>query len=403
MHTYFRLFHASIGLVFATGLTIAGGAHALAAAPPATAQASQAGAPSVSAGSEAVDAARKLVALGKLDDAIRSLAKYVAEHSREIEPAKYLGDLYFRAADLASAERVYKSVLSVEPKDRETHNRLGGIYAAQDRVSEAIDQFTQSLPASSMAYGQLIELHRRQGDLPDFVQFRKDKADASTLDFVAQYNMGRIYDALRKYAEAAFYLERALWLNSRDCVTLASLGSVYLDLGQSGHALDMLDRCLRTNGDDYAALVNRGDVYIAQGRYDLARADFDHANRVNAEGPEALVDLGYLEDLAGRWHAATELYLRALAIDPLMREAYTDLGYDYDQHQLYALAEAAFLKGLSIAASDGRLHFLLAQTYADQGKRSLALAEYQRALAGNEEDVSRAASRELATLQRTGQ
>ncbi|MEO6989923.1 MAG: hypothetical protein ABI346_00120, partial [Candidatus Baltobacteraceae bacterium] len=80
---------------------------------------------------------------------------------------------------------------------------------------------------------------------------------------------------------------------------------------------------------------------------------------------------------------------------------YIDLGYDYDQHQLYALAEASFLKGISIAPNEGRLHYLLGVTYADQGKISLAAMEYRRAATSDEIDVARAASRELASLQKS--
>jgi tetratricopeptide (TPR) repeat protein len=401
MNGRLRLLLAPIGLCAAIGFALGGGVLPANAQPKPYVFGDQN--PEAAPSTVIVEAARKAVAAGKLDDAIGMLSAYVKVHPNDIEPAKYLGDLYYRQADLPKAEAVYRHVLEVAPKDRETHNRLGGIYAAQDRVSEAIDQFTMSLPAVWNAYGQLVELHRRRGDLGEFVNTSKRRADDFPLDYVAQYNMGRIFDALHDYRNAAFYLNHALGLAPKDCSTMSALGSVFLDLGDTTHALSTLNRCLLASPDDYSALVNRGDTYIELAQDDLARADLDHANRVRPDGPEALVDIGYLEDLAHRWRSAITYYLRALAIDPLMREAYTDLGYDYDEHQLYALAEAAYLKGLSITPSDGRLHYLLAVTYADQGKRGLALAEYQRATASDEEDVARAANRDLAGLQRISQ
>jgi hypothetical protein len=47
------------------------------------------------------------------------------------------------------------------------------------------------------------------------------------------------------------------------------------------------------------------------------------------------------------------------------------------------------------------LHYLLGVTYADQGKISLAAMEYRRAATSDEIDVARAASRELASLQKS--
>jgi tetratricopeptide (TPR) repeat protein len=332
---------------------------------------------------------------------VKQLAKYVAAHPRELDAARYLGDLYYRQADLPNAERVYSDLLKIAPNDRETHNRLGGIYAAEDRVTDAINEFTASLPTASNAYGQLVELHRRRGDLDSFVRESKDLADREPLNFVAQYNAGKVFDAERRFNDAALYLERALDLSPQECNVLSSLGSTYIDLGNSRRSFEYLNRCLLRQPDNYASLVNRGDLYIELAQYDKARADLGHASRVHPDGPEALLDIGYLEDVAHNWRSAVAYYLKALALDPLMREAYTNLGYDYGEHQLFALAEAAYLKGLSISPNDGRLHYLLGVAYADQGKRSLAQAEYQRAMTSDEADVARAASRELAALQRS--
>jgi tetratricopeptide (TPR) repeat protein len=393
MKGWTRLLHAPI-VGLAIVLAYGGGALPVRAAD------QPASADEVASGPAAVEAARKLVAQGKLDDAVKALSKFVDAHPKQLDAARYLGDLYYRKADLASAERVFRDVLKAAPNDRETHNRLGGIYAAEDRVTEAINEFTASLPTASNAYSQLVELHRRRGDLYNFVAEAKDLADGRPLDFVAQYNIGKIYDAERQFRDAALYLERALVLAPSECNVLSALGSVYIDLGNSRRSFEYLNRCLNREPDDYASLVNRGDLYIELAQYEKARADLEHANHARPDGSEALVDIGYLEDVAHNWHAAIGDYLKALALDPLMREAYTNLGYDYNEHQLYALAEASYIKGLSIAPNDGRLHYLLAVVYADQGKRSLALAEYQRAALSDEADVARAASRELAILQR---
>jgi tetratricopeptide (TPR) repeat protein len=393
----YRLLIASMAIALGLG-GVAFAAPATPTDPPAVAV--PAGAAVPANGQEAIDTARKMVAEGKLDDAVQMLDAYVTLHPRDLEARRYLGELYYRQSDMTNAERVYREILREQPNDRETHDRLGGIYAAQDRVGAAIDEFTKSLPSMSNAYAQLVELHRKQGDLSSFITSSKSVADQDALDFVANYNVGMIYNAMHDYHTASLYLERARSIDGNDCIVLSSMGSVYLDLGNPQLALEDLNRCLARDADNYPALVNRGDLEIELAQFDKARADLEHANRSRPEGPEALVDLGYLEDMNHDWHAAIAEYLRAIAIDPLMREGYTDLGYDYDEHKLYALAEAAFLKGLSFAPSDGRLHYLLGVTYADQGKRTLAVAEYRRAASSDEADVARAATRQLAILQR---
>ncbi len=347
-----------------------------------------------------VDAARRAVASGHLDLAVRDLAAYVGSHPADVDAARYLGDLYYRQADLAQAERVYRAILKVKPDDRETHNRLGGIYAAQDRIVDAIREFTASLPTSG-AYDRLVELHMRLGDIKSFESQYLFLADTQPDDAIAQYNAGAVFHAERKYQQALIFLRRAMSLRPTECAILSEIGSTYQDVNDLTSARKYLDSCLHVQADYYPALVNIADVDIAYERFSLARTELERAHAVRPDGAEAMVDLGYLDDVSQHWRSAVSYYLQALGSDPLMREAYIDLGYDYDQHQLYALAEASFLKGISIAPNEGRLHYLLGVTYADQGKISLAAMEYRRAATSDEIDVARAASRELASLQKS--
>lgn len=374
---------------------------ALSFATAATAQVTHANADDPLAGSSppsdptaAVSRARTLVADGKLAAAVADLAAYARAHPRELEPARYLGDLYYRQSDAISAERTYRAILRIAPGDLETHDRLGGLYAAADRITEAIAEFGASLPIGS-AYGHLVELHRRVGDLEQFETPFRRAADDFPHDAGAQYALGTVYRAEGRASLARPYLERALALSPRSCATLAELGSAYLDLDRVGEAIGYFERCLALEPENYAALVNLGDARIVEGGFAPARADFEHAIRTRPDGPEALVDLGYLADVGGDWQTAVAYYLHAIAVDPLARDAYVDLGFDYEAHKLYALAEAAFLKGLSVAPGDGRLHYLLGSSYRDQGKRELAKREYRSAVASDEPDVARAAAQDL--------
>jgi len=387
---------ATLAIAFAIGALPCG---AWAAAQADSASAPQTAAQTAnSSAAAAIDAARKQVASGDLPGATRGLRAYVDAHPRDLDAARYLGDLYYRQSDFASAEQTYRAVLAIAPGDRVTHDRLGGIYAAQDRINDAIAEFTKSLPETS-AYGHLVELHKRIGDFPSFLGQYKTSADAAPWDAAAQYAIGTILVADRKSEEAIVYLKKSLDSEPRSCATMSELGSAYLDLNETSAASDILRHCLGINRDDYPALVNLAAVDIETRQYDEAGTLLAHANRLAPDGPEALIDLGYLQDVYQHKDAAVRYYLSAIAVDPLARDAYVDLGYDYQVEHLYALAEAAFLKGLSVVPDDGRLHYLLGVTYADQGKHDLARQEYQRATKSDEPEVASAAERDLKALQ----
>jgi len=388
----------SFALLIGVGLCAAlQGSCCVAQAAPAAASAA-ASTPAASASdqdSAVVDAARRRVADGDLALATTELAAYVAAHPRTIEPARYLGDLYYRASNFNAAEATYLAILRYAPDDHITHDRLGGVYAAEDRVDAAITQFEASLPYAS-GYGHLVAVHRRLGDLDHFVQEYRDAAEGDTFDPGPQYAIGAIYRAAHRPHDAIEYLLRALTLEPRSCQTLSELGSTYLDLHQNATAIDVLKRCLSMQPGNREALVNLSSAYIEDGRDADALPIVQQANREQPDMPDALVNLGCIEDDGGRWQNALSDYLKAVTVDPLDRDAYVDLGYDYASHRLYALAEAAILKGLSVSPGDGRLHYLLAITYADQGKRDQARTEYERAAGSDEPEIARAASRDLA-------
>jgi tetratricopeptide (TPR) repeat protein len=343
-----------------------------------------------------VESARRKVSDGQLAAAIAQLAEYVAANPREEAPALYLGDLYYRSADMLSAENTYLAILRYAPNTREVHDRLGGMYAAMDRTKDAITQFTLSLPLSS-AYGHLVELHRRIGDLKSFVEdFREDVVEAPQ-DPSKLFALGAIYNAERRSNEAIPLLERALAQAPGSCAILSQLGDAYLDLGDNAHATRVINQCLAIDPNDYASLVDLSDADLGAGGHDdAATALLNKAVAERPDRPEAYINLGYIEDDGGRWQNAIALYLKAISLDPFERDAYVDLGFDYMSNRLYALAEAAILKGLSVSPDDGRLHYVLGLTYIRQGKRDLARAEYQRATHADEPEIVRAATEDLA-------
>jgi tetratricopeptide (TPR) repeat protein len=345
----------------------------------------------------AVAAARARAATGDLSGAAAGLAVYVTAHPDDVAAARYLGDLYYRNSDVAGAERAYLGALHAAPNDRMTHDRLGVIYAAEDRIADAIVQFQRSLPDVS-AYQNLVELHRRLGDLENFEGGYSAAVQQNPLDPAALFALGVVLHAERKNTAAISYLERAHILSKSSCPVETELGSAYLDVGATDAAIAVFRECLKAEPNDYAALVNLSDAYDPATDEKHVRPLLEQAEAVAPDRPEALVDLGYLADAGGHWDVAVAYYLKAMDVDPLWRDSYVDLGYDYEEHEMFGPAQAVLLKGLSVSPKDGRLHFLLGITFLQQGKRELARDEFRHAQSSDEPDVASEATRQLASV-----
>jgi len=349
------------------------------------------------ADSAAVQAARAKMVGGDFTGAIHDLQDYVPAHPDDVAAARLLGDLYFRIPDYRSAERVWRAILDRAPGDRQTHNRMGSLYAAQDRTAEAIEEFEKSLPERAGFEGLVAE-HLKRGDLNDFSRTYRAIVDENPFNIANVNFYANILRAQHRYADAQPYFDRIISLKPGDCAALVDAGNNEIDLGKLAIASERFEVCLRIDPANYPALVDSGEAAMERDDIPTARAFYERALAVRPNGPEALIDVGYLEDDKGNWRTAVVDYIRAMSANPLRPEAYIDLGYDYNEHQLYELAEAVFLKGLSVAPQEGALHYMLAVTYNLQGKIALARGQYELALTSNDARVVQAAQAEMALL-----
>lgn len=349
----------------------------------------------------AMQRARERVAGGDLNGAIAGLAAYIFGHPGEPGPERLLGDLYFRRGDLKKAENTYLHVLSYAPGDKETHNRLGSVYATENRIDDAINEFNRSLPGTD-SVPDLVLLHLRKGDFNRYKQDRETIAKDFPTDPEAQLELGQVYEAMHQPELAIRYFRRALDNDPNSILALNGLGLSYLDEHAYAPAIDQFEACLRHDSANYACEDNLGAAYLESSQYARAGTVLNQAHRLAPEQSEALVNLGYLADVNGDWKHAVSLYVEAMTIYPYSPDAYIDLGYTYNVHGLYQLAQEALIKGLAVAPYDGRLHVLLGDAYERQGKHELAEQQY-RAAAGVDDldpDVKRLAQERVATLER---
>jgi tetratricopeptide (TPR) repeat protein len=356
-------------------------------------------APAAAAGDPAVTAAREYVASGDMNGAIGSLQTYLKTHPEDLTARRFLGDLYFRVGQIDRAALVYESVIHEAPYDKETHNRLGTVYAEENRVDDAIREFEAALPGTD-SVGDLVQLHERKGDLPRYMAKVLALARAFPNDADIQAELGQLYDATHQPQQAVEVFEHALTIQGDDLTALNGLGLAYLDMHQYEDAILTFQRCLRVD-INYQCVNNMGAAYLEAHQLAQAKATLDRAFRLEPERGETFVNYGYLADAQNNWQAAAAEYGKAIERYPYLREAYIDLALDYEKHGLYVLAQAVLLKGIASVYDDGRLHVLLGQAYQAQGNRMDALTQYRLGLRGSDPAAISIASHEIDALSPT--
>jgi Flp pilus assembly protein TadD len=346
---------------------------------------------------QAITEARQRIAAGDMDGAVKQLSDYVAGHPDATEAARFLGDLYYRQGHFDRAAAVYKQLLAKDSRDKETHNRLGVVYATENNVDDAITQFQDALPGTD-SIRDLVLMHLRKGDLPQYEEQMVRAATDQPTDSDIQEEVGEIFEALHRPADAVTYFQRALDTNAKSIAALNGIGMSFLDERDHVSAMRYLHQCLDIDVTNYACIDNLGVANIQANLFGTANEEFTLAHRLEPERPEAIVNFGYLADARGDWKRAVTYYVQAIAVDPYVPESYVNLGIDYEHNGLYPLAQAALLKGVAAAPYDGRVRYLLARAYAAQGQKALALAQLKLAEASLDPDVAEIAKEEQARL-----
>jgi tetratricopeptide (TPR) repeat protein len=348
----------------------------------------------------AIRATRELIAAGDMAGAIRHLSMYVVIHPGEVEPRRFLGDLYFRTGQIDRAEFLYEEILKFAPGDKETHNRLGTVYAEENRLDDAIAQFNAALPGTD-SVNDLVALHVRKGDLDKYEITVEKMARDYPNDPGLQGELGQVFYAIHQPAQAEVYYDRALDQDPTDLTALNGAGLALLELHRYDEAVRMFDQCLGIDRLSYQCQNNLGATYLEAQNLSQARVALDKAFRDAPERAETFVNYGYMADTQDNWQQAVAEYAKAIELYPYLREAYIDLALDYERHQLYVLAQAVLIKGIASVYDDGRLHVLLGDAYEAQGDRSDALSQYVLGEKGSDPTAVGIATQQVSVLSAT--
>ena len=142
------------------------------------------------------------------------------------------------------------------------------------------------------------------------------------------FSLGRLYETLARYSEAAREFETALGSQPLlgDEALYVTLGGLYVTLADFDRAADTWTR--RIDRDPNSADVHRrlGEAYLRQDRDDESFAEFLCALWIDPRSAEVYGWVAQLHLRSGRYAAAAEASGRAVRLDPRLKDARYILG-----------------------------------------------------------------------------
>jgi tetratricopeptide (TPR) repeat protein len=321
-------------------------------------------------------------AAGHNDAAAGKLHRAVLMDPKNMAVQRLLGDVEYRLEDYKAAEAAYTLVLASDPANKDVLNRLGGVYAAEDRFDDAVGAFRRSLP-STEGFANLIQVYEdagRLGELEGEFQVEETRHPFESRSYI---NLGTVYTAEKRYDAALAQLKNALDLSPRSADAHNELGVIYGESGRFNDAIDQQKLAVAYDPNYSASWMNWGVELQHLGDFRGAAEKIQHAIALKADYSLAYENLGVVDDYLGDFTSAIEMEQRSISLDPREKNVYLNLGVIYVEHNLFNLAEAAFIKGLAVHPRNEVLHTALGETYQLQRKFALAAEQFRIALAEN--------------------
>lgn len=194
-----------------------------------------------------------------------------------------------------------------------------------------------------------------------------------------------------KAAEANRLLEDGVARQPENREYVVGLADLYADQKRTDDAVRMLEQARKTFGDDQSIAMRIANVHEAAGRLDDAEKELRRLMAADPLNADAMNSLGYmLADRGLRLPEAVDLAERAVKIEPA-NPAYLDtLGWALFKQGRTDEAAAPLSKAATILTGNSVIQDHHGDLLARRGRTAEAIAAWQRALAGDGEQIDRA-------------
>ena len=288
--------------------------------------------------------ARKLLALGRVQEAEDAVRDYLSEHRTSADAHYLLGLILF--------QEIRSEALEGSRADaRDSQQNVGTRKSREELAKASLAEFTEGA--------------------------KYQRPSASDLKIVALD-----YVLLGSYADASKWLEHSLEADPSDAEAWYFLGRAKYNENRFEEATRAFEHCLALEPRNVKAQSNLGLSYAGLNRISEAHAAFLKAIEWQADAlrkdPEAFIGLGDLLIQQNRAAEAVPYLQQAVEIAPRESRAREKLGSAYLNLNQLGAAQNQLESAISLDPRNPALHYLLGSVYRKQGDPEKAKAEFER-------------------------
>ena len=250
------------------------------------------------------------------------------------------------AGNLDDADKLYREVLNIDPRQPLVWHNLGLIAQARGNLKGATDFVTQAIQFDGMQ--------------PSF-----------------HNSLGILLQLQSRPAEAAASYRTAIAIAPRYAEPHCNLGNLLQQQGQFAEARACYRRALNCNADLPEAHFNLGLIAQIQEQWDEAKECYEHAIHARPTYADAYNNLGAVCKHADDLENATRCFSEALKFKPDFAEALNHLGSIFQTQGRWAEAMVCYDQALRILPAYPQAHYRRATMLLAQGELAAGWTEYE--------------------------
>lgn len=257
---------------------------------------------------------------------------------------------YHQAKNWREAERVYKYLLKLDPKNFDALMLLGLMHAEKCNPKEAIEFLTKAIKIN-------------------------DKSE------IALYNIATAYTKIEKFLEAERYYKRTLVANPGNLKAISELAALEMRKGNFDSAINLSKTVLKEDPDNVKILRILGEAQRRIQLFEAAIESFDLSLQFDPACADTYNALGNIFYECGDLLKSETSFNKAIEINPSQWAAQISLGNILRDRGLYFEAMLAYDKALSIEPNSIFAIASKAQLWAVSNQHREAIEGFNKAYA----------------------
>ena len=216
-----------------------------------------------------------------------------------------------------------------------------------------------------------------QGEYEEALTYFKKAAETNPDDPDAWYGLGSCYVGLDQPDDAITAYKRPIEQDPDNAVAHFVLAMYYKSIAQYEQVIPTLLEVIRIDPANVRAQFELGRAY---GALERTGEQIDTFEGILAEKPDhvpTLLDLGTTMGKIGRFDEAMALYAQAGGLEPNNELIQYNIGVTYNRMHQPEAAIRAYTRAIRANPRMADAHFNLGMTYLNQGRRKLALGQYE--------------------------